>query len=102
MFLIVATKMKKAKRSPDCVIVTGSWNGLGNAGEIHQNQVLGDVLSYTREWGRRDGTPLLPFAFPVLPFQDLNELTSLIAHLSLNSFIHGMTLALSNIPAAPD
>lgn len=64
------------------------------------------LLSYTfylinRAWGRQDGTSLLPFPFLIIPFQSLNELTSLITYLCLNSFIHGMTLALSNIPAAP-
>lgn len=43
---------------------------------------------------------LLPFLFLIIPFQSLNELTSLIARLQPGSLIHGLTLALSSTPAA--
>lgn len=51
-------------------------------------------------WARWDGTPVLPFLFLIIPFQSLNALTSLIARLQPGSLIHGLTLALSNTPAA--
>lgn len=62
------------------------------------------VLAFTIQTRGRDrpgGTPLLPLPFLIIPFQRLNELTSLIPHLCLPPFAQGTTLALSSVPAAP-